>query len=84
MGKVDLLAKVKALEATFKANRPKQPRHYAEEIILLKTREERITALENVPESIRHVVKFYVLDHYAKRNRKPLPDLLNRETIEEA
>ena len=72
---MNLLEKVKQLEQTHKAHKPLQPRHHAEAIMQLKTREERAQALELVPMEIRHVVRFFVASEYAKRNRKPLPDL---------
>lgn len=52
-----------------------RPRNYIESIMLLPTREARKIALEQVPEEIRHIVKFYVADAFARRNRKPLPTL---------
>ena len=55
--------------------RPKQPRHYSDEILLLKTKEERREALEKVPEDMRSIVRFYVHDYFAKRHKKTLPDL---------
>ena len=55
--------------------RPKQPRHYAEEIIRLPTREARAAALAEVPDAHRHIVKFYVASYFARRQGKPLPDL---------
>ncbi len=55
--------------------KPKPARKYMDEILLLKTKEERKAALDQVPEDIRHIVKFYVADYFAKRQRKPLPDL---------
>ena len=73
----DLLSKVAALRETAQGRAPlrDRPRHHAEAILLLPTREARKLALGNVPEDIRHVVRFYVASEYAKRNRKPLPDL---------
>lgn len=56
----------------------KQPRHYADEILKLKTKEERKAALEQVPEEMRQTVKFYVHDHFAKRHKKTLPNLKER------
>jgi len=47
----------------------KMPRQYAHEILQLKTREERRTALMNVPENIRDWVKFYVEDCFEKRRQ---------------
>lgn len=38
----------------------KRPRHFAEEILQLKTREERLAALEQVPEGMRGMVKTHV------------------------
>ena len=58
----------------------KQPRHYADEILKLRTKEERRAALEQVPEEMRQTVKFYVHDHFAKRHKKPLPDLKKERT----
>ena len=52
-----------------------KPRHHAEAILLLPTKEARKLALEQVPEEIRHIVKFLVASEFAKRNNKPLPDL---------
>ena len=72
---MNLLEKVKQLEQTHKAHKPLQPRHHAEAIMQLKTREERAQALEQVPEDIRHIVRFYVASEFAKRSRKPLPDM---------
>ena len=76
---MDLLEKVKQLEQTHKPHKPLQPRHFAESIMQLKTREERAKALEQVPTDIRHIVRFYVASEYAKRQRKPLPDLESRK-----
>jgi len=45
-----------------------KPRVYAAHICSLKTREERVEALEKVPAKIRSWVKFYVEDAYVKRN----------------
>ena len=52
-----------------------KPRHHAEAILLLPTREARKLALEQVQEDIRHVVRFYCEAEFSKRQRKPLPDL---------
>ena len=73
----DLLAKVAALRETARAKKPlrDKPRHYAESILLLPTREARKLALEQVPEDIRHITRFYVEGEFAKRRGKPLPDL---------
>lgn len=49
----------------------KRPRHYAAEIIAIKTREERRAALAKVPEHLRDWVEFYVKDSFEKtRNIK--------------
>ena len=67
--------KLSTLQSWLKDNpRPKPPRVYADEIMVMKTREERNVALEKVPEDIRHIVKFFVLDAYARRKKLPLPD----------
>ena len=72
---MNLLEKVKHLEQTHKAKKPLQPRHHAEAIMQIKTKEERKAALEQVPEDVRHITWFYVESEYAKLNKKPLPDL---------
>ena len=41
-------------------NTEKKARHYAEEILQLKTREERLAALGNVPEDMRGAVRLHV------------------------
>ena len=69
----DLLAKAKALEAKYR--RPKQqeekrPRQYAEEILNLKTREERSAALAKVPDIYRSWVEEYVKEAFWKRKNK--------------
>ena len=72
----NLLEKVKQLEQTHKFRKdPLRPRHHAEAILLLPTKEARKLALEQVPEDIRHITRFYVEAEFAKRQRKPLPDL---------
>ena len=73
----DLLAQVAALRETAHNMKPlrDKPRHYAEAILLLPTREARKLALEQVPEDIRHITRFYVETEFAKRQKKPLPDL---------
>ena len=75
-----LLSQVAALRATARTHKPlrDKPRHLAEAIMLLPTREARKLALEQVPEEIRHITRFYVEGEFAKRNRKPLPDLERR------
>ena len=73
----DLFAKVAALRETAQGRAPlrDRPRHHAEAILLLPTREARKLALEQVPEDIRHIVRFYCEAEFSKRQRKPLPDL---------
>ena len=72
----DLLAKVAALRNTAQGKVVSdKPRIHAEAILLLPTREARKLALEQVPEDIRHIVRFYCRAEFAKRNNKPLPDL---------
>ena len=73
----DLLSQVAALRETVRAKKPlrDKPRHHAEAILLLPTREARKLALEQVSEDIRHIVRFYVEGEFAKRQRKPLPEL---------
>ena len=73
----DLLSQVAALRETVRAKKPlrDKPRHHAESIMQLKTREERAQALREVPEDIRHIVRFYVASEFSKRDKKPLPDL---------
>ena len=64
----DILSKAKALEAKYrKPKEEKRPRHYAEEILSLKTREERRQALEKVPDIYRSWVEEYVKDHFMKK-----------------
>ena len=78
MGKtiMDLLDKVKRLHESSRARTgEKRPRHYADEIMLLKTTGERRAALDQVPEDIRHIVKFYVADAFARRAGGKLPEL---------
>ena len=73
----NLLSQVAALRETARAKKPlrDKPRHYAESILLLPTREARKLALDQVPADIRHIVKFLVASEFAKRNKKPLPNL---------
>ena len=74
---LDLLSQVAALRATARTHKPlrDKPRHLAEAILLLPTREARRLALAQVPEEIRHIVRFYCEAEFSKRQRKPLPDL---------
>ncbi|MFZ2452617.1 MAG: hypothetical protein WAW36_19080 [Methylovulum miyakonense] len=46
----------------------KWPRHYAADIIALPTKEQRVAALNQVPEQWRDWVRAYVKDHFAKRH----------------
>ena len=55
---MNTIDKLKAIQA--RQSNPKRPRHYAEEILQLKTREERLAALEQVPEGMRGMVKTHV------------------------
>ena len=72
----DLLAQVAALRNTAQGKVVSdKPRHHTARIMALDTKAERQAALELVPEDIRHIVKFYLMDAWARRNRKPLPDL---------
>ena len=79
----DLLTKVAALRETARAKKPlrDKPRHHAEAILLLPTREARKLALEQVPEEIRHIVKWYVVTHFAKLNKHPLPDFKGANNV---
>jgi hypothetical protein len=45
----------------------KRPRHYAQEIVKLKSREERKAALEKVPEEYRAMVKVHVETYFLMR-----------------
>ena len=52
----------------------KRPRHFAEEILQLKTREERLAALQNVPDGMRGLVQSHVEAAFEKlkyRRRQP-------------
>ena len=72
----DLLSQVAALRETAQGKVVSdKPRIHAESIMLLPTREARKLALEQVPEEIRHIVRFYCEAEFAKRNRNPLPSL---------
>ena len=75
---LEKLSKLRADLPFVKKEKP--PRTYADEILELKTKEERREALEKVPEDMRQLVKFYIYDHYAKRQRKSLPDLVRKES----
>jgi len=48
----------------------KWPRHYAEEILKLKPREERAAALAKVPEEFRAMVETHVKTHFLMRKKK--------------
>ena len=56
--------KLKAIQA--RQSKPKRPRHWAEEILQLKTREERKAALEQVPEDMRGMVEAHVKATFEK------------------
>ena len=60
---LEKLSKLRADLPFVKKEKP--PRTYADEILELKTKEERREALEKVPEDIRQLVKFYVFNHFA-------------------
>lgn len=79
----NLLSQVAALRETARAKKPPRdrPRHHMEAIMQLKTREERAAALEQVPAEIRHIVRFYCEAEFAKRHRKPLPDLERKTEV---
>ena len=47
--------------------RGKWPRHYAWEILGLRTREERREALSKVPEQFRDWVEYYVRDAFERK-----------------
>ena len=48
----------------------KRPRHYAQEIIGLKTRKQRNAALAKVPAEYQKLVKLHVTDYYSKKQFK--------------
>lgn len=73
MTAIDKLTRLQADMQTFE--KPKNARHYADEILRLRTREERAQALEQVPAEHRASARFYVHDYFAKRGRTKLPDL---------
>ena len=67
--------KLNQLREDLRILKPEKPaRAYAGEIIAIPGREARAQALEQVPADIRHVVKFYVASHFARRQKKPLPE----------
>jgi len=45
----------------------KRPRHYAAEIVALRTRDERAAALAAAPERLRRLIREHVVDYFAKR-----------------
>lgn len=49
---------------------PKRPRQYADEILMLNSREERLAALENVPEELRPWVRELTEDAYSKKKKR--------------
>ena len=49
----------------------KRPRHYAEEIMALKTRQERRDALDKVPDKYKDWVADYVKSAYSLRRKTP-------------
>ncbi len=52
----------------------KRPRHYCAEIVALPTREERVAALNEVPDTIKEPYRKWVadlvMDHWAKNRGK--------------
>jgi peptidoglycan/xylan/chitin deacetylase (PgdA/CDA1 family) len=48
----------------------KKPRHYALEISRLKTRQERVDALEKVPEKYQPIVKTHVTNMFLLKKYK--------------
>jgi hypothetical protein len=61
----------------------KAPRQYADEILGMRTAAERKRALEAIEDpKVRAIARFYVEDYFAKRFKRPLPDL-NQITAEE-
>ena len=55
---MNTIDKLKAMHSKY--GKAKRPRHWAEEILQLKTREERLAALQNVPEDLRGAVRLHV------------------------
>ncbi|WP_404360452.1 hypothetical protein [Methylotuvimicrobium sp. KM1] len=51
---------------------PKRPRQYANEIVMMNSREERLVALEKVPEELRSWVRELAEDAYKKKKRHPI------------
>ena len=45
----------------------KRPRHYAQEITLMKTREERAAALSAAPGWAREIIKEHVISEFERR-----------------
>ena len=58
MRTMNTIDKLKAMRSKY--GKAKRPRHYAEEILQLKSREERLAALQNVPDGMRGMVKTHV------------------------
>lgn len=48
----------------------RRPRHYADEIIRLRTREERRDALAKVPEIFQSLVETHVRNHFSLQSFK--------------
>ena len=59
---MNVVDKAKAMQAKYgnRGKSEKRPRHFAEEILQLKTKEERRAALEQVPEEMRGLVRAHV------------------------
>ena len=68
---MNTIDKLKSMQSMY--GKAKRPRHYSEEILQLKTREERLAALQNVPEDMRGAVKLHVEATFEKLKyrRKP-------------
>ena len=56
--------KLKSMQSKY--GHAKRPRHYAEAILQLKTRQERLAALQNVPEGMRGMVEAHVKATFEK------------------
>ena len=53
-----------------KSDIQKRPRHYAEEIVKLKSREERKSALEKIPDEFKAMVKTHVEVYFLRKKSK--------------
>ena len=69
---MNTIDKLKSMQSMY--GKAKRPRHYSEEILQLKTREERLAALQNVPDGMRGLVQSHVEAAFEKlkyRRRQP-------------